>query len=98
MQTADDLFLTAARLLKKHWDGRPVRLLGVAALHVFDEREEGKQLDLFHYEEDAKVEALWKTIEQLRAKFGDRALRTGAELLRGVRSVPEKKGDVLNPK
>ncbi|ADU94095.1 DNA polymerase IV [Geobacillus sp. Y412MC52] len=98
LQTADDLFLTAARLLKKHWDGRPVRLLGVAALHVFDEREEGKQLDLFHYEEDAKVEALWKTIEQLRAKFGDRALRTGAELLRGVRSVPEKKGDVLNPK
>ncbi|ALA71772.1 DNA polymerase IV [Geobacillus stearothermophilus 10] len=98
LQTADDLFLTAARLLKKHWDGRPVRLLGVAALHVFDEREEGKQLDLFRYEEEAKVEELLKTIEQLRAKFGDRALRTGAELLRGVRSVPEKKGDVLNPK
>jgi DNA polymerase-4 len=89
LQTADDLFLTAARLLKKHWDGRPVRLLGVAALHVFDEREEGKQLDLFHYEEEAKMEELWKTIEQLRTKFGDRVLRTGAELMSSVHSVRE---------
>lgn len=81
LQTADDLFRAAARLLKRHWNGRPVRLLGVAALRVFDEREEGKQLDLFHYEEEAKAEALRKTVEQLRAKFGERALQMGAEWL-----------------
>ncbi|WP_074043712.1 DNA polymerase IV [Geobacillus proteiniphilus] len=100
---AEAIYSYAAQLFKKHWDGRPVRLLGIAAIHVFDEREEGKQLDLFHYEEEAKAEALWHTIEQLRAKFGDRALRTGAELLRGIHSRPalaqeKKKGDVLDPK
>ncbi|MGZ0085694.1 DNA polymerase IV [Caldibacillus thermoamylovorans] len=54
LQTAEDLFSVAARLLKKHWDGRPVRLLGVAALHVFDRAGAVKQLDLFHYEEEVK--------------------------------------------
>ncbi|WP_255516056.1 hypothetical protein [Geobacillus sp. C56-T2] len=54
LQTAEDLFSVAARLLKKHWDGHPVRLLGVAALHVFDRAGAVKQLDLFHYEEEVK--------------------------------------------
>ncbi|NNU84554.1 DNA polymerase IV [Geobacillus sp. BMUD] len=86
LQKAEDLFSVAARLLKKHWDGRPVRLLGVAALHVFDRAGAVKQLDLFHYEEDAKMETLWKTVEQLRERFGDRALQMGVELPRGVHS------------
>ncbi|AGE22233.1 DNA polymerase IV [Geobacillus sp. GHH01] len=86
---AEDIFSYAVRLFQKHWDGRPVRLLGVAALHVFDEREEGKQLDLFHYEEDAKLEALWKTVEQLQAKFGARALQIGVEPLSSDRQTKE---------
>lgn len=87
---AEDIFSYAARLFQKHWDGRPVRLLGVAALHVFDRTGAVKQLDLFHYEEDAKTETLWKTVEQLRAKFGVRALQTGAELLSTDRKKREE--------
>jgi len=81
LSNAEEIFSYAAQLFHKHWDGRPVRLLGVAALHVFDRDGAVKQLDLFHYEEDAKTETLWKTVEQLRAKFGAHALQTGAELL-----------------
>lgn len=78
-QEAEDVFHYAAYLLKKHWNGEPIRLLGITALDVFDRKEAVKQLDLFHYEEEAKTEALWKTIEQLQKKFGTAAIYRGAE-------------------
>ncbi|BDG35758.1 DNA polymerase IV [Saccharococcus caldoxylosilyticus] len=79
-QEAEEIFQYAAYLLKKHWNGNPVRLLGIAALDVFDKKAAMKQLDLFHYEEEAKREALWKTMEQLRQKFGEDIIRRGANL------------------
>jgi DNA polymerase IV len=79
-QEAEEIFQYAAYLLKKHWNGNPVRLLGITALDVFDKKEAMKQLDLFHYEEDAKKEALWQTMEQLRQKFGEDIIRRGANL------------------
>lgn len=78
-QEAEDIFHYAAYLLKKHWNGEPIRLLGITALDVFDRKEAVKQLDLFHYEEEAKTEALWKTIEQLQKKFGTAVIHRGAE-------------------
>ncbi|OQP07171.1 DNA polymerase IV [Geobacillus sp. 46C-IIa] len=86
---AQEIFSYAARLFQKHWNGRPVRLLGVAALHVFDRAGAVKQLDLFHYEKEAKMETLWKTVEQLRAKFGAHALQTGVELRSSDRQTKE---------
>ncbi|WJQ08744.1 hypothetical protein QT235_09370 [Geobacillus stearothermophilus] len=86
---AEDIFSYAVRLFQKHWDGRPVRLLGVAALHVFDRTGAVKQLDLFHYEKEAKMEPLWKTVEQLQAKFGARALQIGVEPLSSDRQTKE---------
>ncbi|ASS85970.1 hypothetical protein GLN3_01765 [Geobacillus lituanicus] len=86
---AEDIFSYAVRLFQKHWDGRPVRLLGVAALHVFDRTGAVKQLDLFHYEKEVKMEPLWKTVEQLQAKFGARALQIGVEPLSSDRQTKE---------
>ncbi|MCZ0755612.1 DNA polymerase IV [Anoxybacillus sp. J5B_2022] len=80
-QEAEEIFRYAAHLLKKHWNSEPIRLLGITALDVFDRKEAVKQLDLFHYEEEAKTEALWKTVEKLRKKFGDAAIQKGAALL-----------------
>ncbi|XWN53534.1 DNA polymerase IV [Anoxybacillus flavithermus] len=80
-QDTEEIFRYAVYLLKKHWNGDPVRLLGITALDVFDRKEAVKQLDLFHYEEEAKTEALWKTVEKLRKKFGDAAIQKGASLL-----------------
>ncbi|GAC89948.1 DNA-directed DNA polymerase [Anoxybacillus flavithermus NBRC 109594] len=78
-QEAEDIFRYAAYLLQKHWNGEPIRLLGITALDVFDRKKAVKQLDLFHYEEEAKNEALWKTIEQLQKKFGTSVIQRGAE-------------------
>lgn len=88
-QEAEEIFRYVAYLLKKHWNGEPIRLLGITALDVFDRKEAVKQLDLFHYEEEAKTEALWKTVEKLRKKFGGTAIQKGAALV-------EKKGEQQN--
>jgi DNA polymerase-4 len=81
MQEANELFQCAAHLLKRHWNGNPVRLLGITALDVFDQKEAVKQLDLFHYEEEAKKEALWKTMERLQRKFGEHVIQPGSKWL-----------------
>ncbi|MBY6270394.1 MAG: DNA polymerase IV, partial [Parageobacillus thermoglucosidasius] len=52
------------------------------AIDVFDKREAVKQLDLFHFEEDAKKEALQNTIEHLQQKFGDSIIQKGYEFFR----------------
>jgi len=72
-----DLFNHAVQLLKKHWTGEPVRLLGITALNVVDRSHALKQLDLFSYENDAKQEPLFKVIEQLTEKYGESAIRRG---------------------
>jgi DNA polymerase IV len=77
-QEADEIFQYAAYLLKCHWNGNPVRLLGITAVDVFDKKEAVKQLDLFHFEEDAKKEALWHTIKRLQQKFGDGIIQLGS--------------------
>jgi DNA polymerase IV len=81
-QEAEEIFQRAAYLLKRHWNGNPVRLLGITAVDVFDKKEAMKQLDLFHFEEDAKKEALWNTIEQLQQKFGNGIIQRGSELFK----------------
>jgi len=82
VQEAEEIFQRAVYLLKRHWNGNPVRLLGITAVDVFDKKEAVKQLDLFHFEEDAKKEALWNTIERLQQKFGDGIIQKGVELFR----------------
>jgi DNA polymerase IV len=82
-ETADILH-TAVELFRKNWNGDHVRLLGISALNVVDQREATKQLDLFHYESEAleveKKEPLHKTVEKLRQKFGENIIQTGADL------------------
>jgi DNA polymerase IV len=86
-QEAEEIFQRAVYLLKRHWNGNPVRLLGITAVDVFDKKEAVKQLDLFHFEEEAKKEALWNTIERLQQKFGNSIIQRGSELFR------DKSGD-----
>ncbi|MDE8563758.1 DNA polymerase IV [Anoxybacillus rupiensis] len=80
-QEADEIFQYAAYLFKKHWNGSAVRLLRVTALDVFDQKEAVKQLDLFHFEEDARDEALLNTVKHLQKKFGQNIILRGSELL-----------------
>lgn len=89
-QEQEEIFGYAVQLLKQHWNGDPVRLLGITALDVLDKKESTKQLDLFSFEEDAKDEPLLNAIEQLKRKFGEGIIQPVSELLHKEKSLKEK--------
>ncbi|WP_341278457.1 DNA polymerase IV [Paenibacillus sp. FSL H8-0537] len=77
----EDIFQEACRLFDKHWpEGEPVRLLGVTLQNLSPEMNTAVQLDLFNYEEQPRKEALTKTMDLLRDKFGEDAVLTAGML------------------
>jgi DNA polymerase IV len=66
----DDLASFAKQLFLKHWNGDPVRLLGITGYDLVEQDLAYKQLDLFSFEKEAKKEPLLKTISTLREKYG----------------------------
>lgn len=74
----DDIYRKAVEIFLKHWNGDPVRLLGVTAFEVTEKESAVKQLDLFSYENDAKEEPLISAIEKLQSKFGKEVIKKGA--------------------
>jgi len=82
MSTPTDLepviFDQAARLLDKAWDrSKQVRLIGVGVTKLATEQ---RQLSLFEGEGDGRTERLRrlsKSVDQIREKYGDEAIRRG---------------------
>ncbi|KAA0549509.1 DNA polymerase IV [Bacillus sp. BGMRC 2118] len=72
-----DIYEVALQLWKKHWNEDPVRLLGITTMDLVEKKDAYKQLDLFSYEEDAKKEPLFNTIEKLQSKFGKDVIQKG---------------------
>jgi len=79
IQSQKDLYLYASSLFLTHWNGNPVRLLGITGNDLIEEEFVAVQLDIFSYEEAAKKEPLIKTIEQLKEKFGDQVISKGSK-------------------
>jgi len=79
VQGQKDLYLYASSLFLTHWNGNPVRLLGITGNDLIEEEFVAVQLDIFSYEEAAKKEPLIKTIEQLKEKFGDQVISKGSK-------------------
>ncbi|QXE00347.1 DNA polymerase IV [Terribacillus sp. DMT04] len=75
LESADEVFQHAQTLLLKHWNGEPIRLLGVSVFDVAEKKEVGKQLNLFTYEKEAEKEGLYKAIDDLTSKFGKNPFR-----------------------
>lgn len=67
----DELYKESKELFLKHWNGEPVRLLGVTGSDLVEKKQAVRQLDLFSYEKEAKQEPLIKAVEGLRSKFGE---------------------------
>lgn len=76
---ADDIFRNAWELFTRHWNGEPLRLVGVTISNVADKGEMTEQLSLFNYQEHAKEEPLLELISKLEAKFGKNVLIKGAK-------------------
>jgi DNA polymerase-4 len=73
----EDIFQSARALFLKHWNGNPVRLLGVTGQDLVEKQDAVEQLDLFSYEKAAKKEPLYRAIDEIRQKFGEKAVQNG---------------------
>ena len=67
----DDILLIATELFHQHWNEEPIRLLGITLQNVEEKKNVGEQLNLFTYEDVAKKEKLYETIDQLAEKYGE---------------------------
>lgn len=77
IESDDEIFQAALRLWKKHWNLEDVRLLGVTAHDLSEKQETFKQLNLFSYEEDAKIESTQKALDEIKKKFGENIIQKG---------------------
>ena len=66
---------TVIDLLKEHWTGEPIRLLGVTVQDLLENQYVVQQLDLFTYEDEVKKHHMNKTIESLKEKFGENTFK-----------------------
>jgi DNA polymerase-4 len=75
----EEIFSHAKRLFLKHWNGDPIRLLGITSTDLTDQEHAVKQLDLFSYEKEAKKEPLIQTVAMLKEKFGKDIIEQASE-------------------
>src|SRR5699024_10276376 len=61
----------ANELFHKHWNLKPIRLLGITVQDMEDKQHIVRQLDLFTYEQEAKKEPLYQAIDTLKVKYGE---------------------------
>ncbi len=76
---SDDIFRNAWQLFTKHWNGEPLRLVGVTVSNVADKGDMTEQLSIFNFQEHAKEEPLMELMSKLEAKFGKSVLMKGAK-------------------
>ncbi|MBM7577512.1 DNA polymerase IV [Jeotgalibacillus terrae] len=77
----------AKGLFLKHWNGTPVRLLGVTVQDLADKSHAYKQIDLFSYEEDVKYEPVEKVMRELEEKHGKGILTRGMKSAKSVQNA-----------
>ncbi|WP_342511485.1 DNA polymerase IV [Sporosarcina sp. FSL K6-1522] len=67
----------AVSLFKKHWDGEPIRLLGITVSNVIPMNELHEQLSFYNFEKHAKEETMDSLLAQLEQKFGPGSVKRG---------------------
>ncbi len=92
----DDMLTVAKGLFLEHWDGNPIRLLGVTAQDVIEKEEAVQQLDLFSYEKEAKQEPLLNVMSQLQGKFGKHSIQKGVTKKNRKQSFNSKQDTSFN--
>lgn len=71
VQKPEELYRVAEELFDEHWDGEPLRLIGVTAANLTDTKKVVKQLDLFNFKEFAAEEKINQTVREIKKKHGN---------------------------
>ncbi len=69
----EEIYQQALGLLRKHWNGHPVRLVGVYAMKLSHKARE-VQLTFFDQNKRDKLEKLNQVIDSIRSKYGEHAV------------------------
>ena len=72
-----DIYKEAADLFTRHWDGEPIRLLGITVSNVVMMNELHEQLSIYNFEKHAKEETMDTLLSQLEQKFGPGTVKRG---------------------
>ena len=72
-----DIMLQAWQLFETHWNGEPLRLVGVTVSNVVDKGDMTEQLSLFNFEEHAKDEPILDLVAKLESRFGKGSVSRG---------------------
>lgn len=70
ISTLEDILIVAFDLLDEHWQGEPIRLLGVTMSDLLEKNEVLEQLSLFTYEQALKKSKRDETLDKLKKKYG----------------------------
>jgi len=70
IETKEEILHVANELMQRHWNGEPIRLIGITVQDIKEKQHIGKQLDLFTYEQEKDREKLYSAIEDLTKKYG----------------------------
>ncbi|HEX5564548.1 MAG TPA: DNA polymerase IV [Sporosarcina sp.] len=74
---APDLYKEAASLFKQHWDGEPIRLLGITVSNVVPRNELNEQLSFDSFEKHDREAKMDELVSELEKKFGPNSVKRG---------------------
>ena len=83
----EDIYKEAAELFKRHWDGEPIRLLGITVSNVVPMNELHEQLSIYNFEKHAKEEKMDTLLSQMEQKFGPGSMKRGNEMKGGISTM-----------
>ncbi|WP_394119835.1 DNA polymerase IV [Planococcus donghaensis] len=77
---ADDIHRNVWQLFTRHWNGEPLRLIGVTVSNVAGKGDMTEQLSIFNFQEHAKEEPILDLMAKLETRFGKSVLSRGTKI------------------
>lgn len=71
------IYKEAEYLFRLHWDGEPIRLLGITISNVIPRDELFEQLSIYDYEKHATEDQINGLLSTIKEKFGENAIKRG---------------------
>lgn len=75
INSTEEIYECACRLLDECWKGEPIRYIGVALSDLVD--SPGAQISIFENKNSEKLKVLEETLDNIRCKYGERSIIMG---------------------
>lgn len=76
---SQEIYKEAAQLFRLHWDGEPIRLLGITVSHVIPFEELHEQLSFDNFERHDKEVSMQKLVSRMNDRFGPGTIHKGKQ-------------------